>query len=227
MKSELKTTNESLLRSMSSELTLQREIQTGQVDPQDKEALVIKSKYENYLMSIFEKCLRKLGNDKMSCEEVQRQQGELLSKINAQETAITGLDNDIKTLSGKVASAPALSVVPSATIKEENQTTDPPPRKRWRNSVWKFVKSAFVGNVLKNYHFWIVFEIVGTIAWGIYMIVDNKNLYLEQTARLEWLDAEFGRFRDYRAARFEVNQLIDEVGTDSVRVLIKEKKKGK
>lgn len=185
MKSELKTTNESLLREISTEITLQREILTGQVDPQDKEALVIKSKYENYLMSVFEKCLRKLGNDNMSCEEVQRLQGELLSKINAQETAITGLDNDIKTLSGKVASAPALSVVPSSTIKEENLTTDPPPRKRWRDSVWKFLKSAFVGNVLKNFHFWIVIEIVGTIAWGIYMIVDNKNLYLEQTARLE------------------------------------------
>ena len=117
-----------------------------------------------------------------------------------------------------------LSIVPSASTKEENQVADPPPRKRWRYSAWEYIKSAFVGNIWMNYHFWIVFEITLAIAWGIYKIIDNKNRYLEQTARLEWLDVELREYGVYRAARFEVNQLIDEVGTDSVRVLVKEKR---
>lgn len=245
MKSESKSSNDSLLRGMSSELTLQREIITGQVDPQDKEAMVIKSKYESYHMSIFERCISKLSNNETGCEDVKRLLRELLSKISAQGTAISGLGNDFKTLSAKVSAASVantsaaknadllvnlmkegnvLSIVPSASTKEENQAADPPPRKRWRDSVWEYIKSAFVGKIWMNYHFWIVFVIVLAIACGIYKIIDNKNRYLEQTARLEWLDVELREYGVYRATRFEVNQLIDEVGTDSVRVLIREKK---
>ena len=89
MKSESKSSNDSLLRGMSSELTLQREIITGQVDPQDKEAMVIKSKYESYHMSIFERCIIKLGNNETGCEDVKRLLVELVSKISAQATAIS------------------------------------------------------------------------------------------------------------------------------------------
>ena len=245
MKSESKSSNDSLLRGMSSELTLQREIITGQVDPQDKEAMVIKSKFESYLLSIFERCISKLSNNETGCEDVKRLLRELLSKISAQGTAISGLGNDFKTLSAKVSAASVantsaaknadllvnlmkegnvLSIVPSASTKEENQAADPPPRKRWRDSVWEYIKSAFVGKIWMNYHFWIVFVIALAIACGIYKIIDNKNRYLEQTARLEWLDVELREYGVYRATRFEVNQLIDEVGTDSVRVLIREKK---
>ena len=246
MKSESKSSNDSLLRGMSSELTLQREIITGQVDPQDKEAMVIKSKYESYLMSIIERCISKLSNNETGCEDVKRLLVELVSKISAQGTAISGLGNDFKTLSAKVSAASVantsaaknadllvnlmkegnvLSIVPSASTKEENQAADPPPRKRWRDSVWEYIKNAFVGKIWMNYHFWIVFVIALAIACGIYKIIDNKNRYLEQTARLEWLDVELREYGVYRATRFEVNQLIDEVGTDSVRVLIREKKK--
>ena len=245
MKSESKSSNDSLLRGMSSELTLQREIITGQVDPQDKEAMVIKSKYESYLMSIIERCISKLSNNETGCEDVKRLLRELLSKISAQGTAISGLGNDFKTLSAKVSAASVantsaaknadllvnlmkegnvLSIVPSASTNEENQVADPPPRKRWRDSVWEYIKNAFVGKIWMNYHFWIVFVIALAIACGIYKIIDNKNRYLEQTARLEWLDVELREYGVYRATRFEVNQLIDEVGTDSVRVLIREKK---
>lgn len=245
MKSESKSSNDSLLRGMSSELTLQREIITGQVDPQDKEAMVIKSKYESYLMSIIERCISKLGNNETGCEDVKRLLVELVSKISAQGTAISGLGNDFKTLSAKVSAASVantsaaknadllvnlmkegnvLSIVPSASTKEENQAADPPPRKRWRDSVWEYIKNAFAGKIWMNYHFWIVFVIALAIACGIYKIIDNKNRYLEQTARLEWLDVELREYGVYRATRFEVNQLIDEVGTDSVRVLIREKK---
>lgn len=245
MKSESKSSNDSLLRGMSSELTLQREIFTGQVDPQDKEAMVIKSKYESYLMSIIERCISKLSNNETGCEDVKRLLRELLSKISAQGTAISGLGNDFKTLSAKVSAASVantsaaknadllvnlmkegnvLSIVPSASTKEENQVADPPPRKRWRDSVWEYIKNAFVGKIWMNYHFWIVFVIALAIAFGIYKIIDNKNRYLEQTARLEWLDAKFRNIEVYRATRFEVDQLIDEVGADSVRVLIREKK---